>query len=396
MMETQRRKAIVIGAGLAGSAACERLAARGWDITLIERHAQPAQETSGNLAGVFMPSLSKDDNLSSRLTRAAYLFALERWQSPGAIGSAFSGATCGVLQLARNAQHAELQREIAAIWQYPGDFAQWLEAPAASKLLGTATPVGGWFFPRGGWVHPGELCKSMLAACGAQLQTCYECDASTLLYEDENWQVRDRHCSVIASAPTLIIASGNSAPQLAQSASLPLTSVRGQVSHFAAERMTALPLVVCREGYLTPPTQGICSVGASYDPDDDAHLRQDSHAGNLQRLADIHPALAAGLADQPMRGRVGFRSVSPDRLPLVGQLPDTEAMKKFRGDRLKDIPRLPGLYCLLGYASRGLIWAPLAAELLACRLSQETLPIESDLVNAIDPARFALKAHRRQ
>ena len=41
------RRAIVIGAGVAGAAACERLAARGWKVTLVERHAQPASEASG-------------------------------------------------------------------------------------------------------------------------------------------------------------------------------------------------------------------------------------------------------------------------------------------------------------------------------------------------------------
>ncbi|WP_170933046.1 FAD-dependent oxidoreductase, partial [Janthinobacterium sp. GW456W] len=33
------RRAIVIGAGVAGAAACERLAARGWKVTLVERHS---------------------------------------------------------------------------------------------------------------------------------------------------------------------------------------------------------------------------------------------------------------------------------------------------------------------------------------------------------------------
>ena len=70
----------MIGAGLAGCAAAERLCARGWEVTLVERHAEPAGEASGNLAGIFMPLLSRDDNIPTRLTRAAYLYALRHWQ----------------------------------------------------------------------------------------------------------------------------------------------------------------------------------------------------------------------------------------------------------------------------------------------------------------------------
>ena len=57
--------------------------------------------------------------------------------------------------------------------------------------------------------------------------------------------------------------------------------------------------------------------------------------------------------------------------------------------------RWPGLHGLLGYASRGLIWAPLAAELLACQLEGEPLPLERQLVEALDPARFLLRERRR-
>jgi tRNA 5-methylaminomethyl-2-thiouridine biosynthesis bifunctional protein len=67
----------------------------------------------------------------------------------------------------------------------------------------------------------------------------------------------------------------------------------------------------------------------------------------------------------------------------------------FRGEHLRDMPRLSGLYGLLGFASRGLIWASLAAELLAAQLQDEPPPIEHALVAALDPARFLLKMHRR-
>jgi tRNA 5-methylaminomethyl-2-thiouridine biosynthesis bifunctional protein len=76
-------------------------------------------------------------------------------------------------------------------------------------------------------------------------------------------------------------------------------------------------------------------------------------------------------------------------------LPDYDAAGGVSGSRLRDVPRLPDAYGLLGYGSRGLIWAPFAAELLAAYLDGEPLPIEKELAVALDPARFLLKAHRR-
>ena len=63
-------------------------------------------------------------------------------------------------------------------------------------------------------------------------------------------------------------------------------------------------------------------------------------------------------------------------------------------ERLRDVPRHPGLYGFLGYASRGLIWAGLGAELLAAQIEGEPLPLEANLVDALDPARFVLRARR--
>jgi tRNA 5-methylaminomethyl-2-thiouridine biosynthesis bifunctional protein len=94
-------------------------------------------------------------------------------------------------------------------------------------------------------------------------------------------------------------------------------------------------------------------------------------------------------------GRVGFRAVPPDRLPLVGALPQEEAAGDLRDARLGAVPRWQGLYCLTGLGSRGMAWGMLAAELLASQLNGEPLPLETELVGAVDPARFLLRRHRR-
>src|SRR5687767_14562929 len=76
-----KRNAAVVGAGLAGAAVCERLCARGWDVDLYERHAEPAQEASGNHAGTFHPIVTPDDSVFARLTRAGFLLSLTRWNA---------------------------------------------------------------------------------------------------------------------------------------------------------------------------------------------------------------------------------------------------------------------------------------------------------------------------
>lgn len=385
------RRAVVIGAGVAGSAACHRLCARGWDVTLIERHDSPAQEASGNHAGIFMPLLSKDDNIPTRLTRAAYLFALREWQRMGGVGQVFRGASCGVLQLARDADHARVQREVVEGGDYPPEFARWLDAPAASALLGSATPHGGWLFGQGGWARPSSLCQAMLDACGDRLRRVFHAEALTLARVDGEWQVRAADGALLAQAPTLVLANGTGATRLAQAAELPLSALRGQVTHLDPARVPQQSLVVCREAYVTPPSDGVVCAGATYGSDDERALRLSCQQENLTRLAEILDGVQVD--DAPLAGRVGFRCAAPDRLPLAGALPDYPSAGRL--EHLRDVPRHPGLYCLLGYASRGIIWAPLMAELLVSQLEGRPLPVEATLAEAIDPGRFLLKQRRR-
>jgi tRNA 5-methylaminomethyl-2-thiouridine biosynthesis bifunctional protein len=396
------RRAVVIGAGLAGAAACQRLCARGWHVTLVERHPHAAMEASGNLAGITMPLLSKDDNVASRLSRAAFLFALDYWQALGGVGGAIEGAGCGVLHVAKDAAHAQLQQAIADARRLPPHYAQWFDKDAAAARFGTLAPHGAWLFPQGGWIRPASACRAMLDACGPRLRQLFGAGSVTIERAGGEWRVIDASGAAIAQAPTVILANGAGAAELAQSAFLPLARVRGQVTHLAEDNrgqtpetpdaaLAELGLVLCREAYVTPAAGGVRSVGATYDDDFDPYLRASSQQENLARLRSMLDDPALGV-DAPLRGRVGFRSVAPDRLPLVGALPDPACI--LGAERLRELPRQAGLYALLGYASRGLTWAPLAAELLAAGLEGEPLPLETSLVAALDPGRFRLRGRR--
>lgn len=369
------RRALVIGAGVAGAAACERLAARGWEVTLLERHPVTAAEASGNHAGAFHPVLTPDDSLFARLTRAAYLHALRQWNALEGL----SWNQCGLLQLARDSEEASAQRRALEALAPPAGFAQLLDATQAGTVAGVSLASGGLWFPESGWIQPRSLVNALLAACGGRLRPRLQREVASLSREGGAWIAKDARGAALGEAPVVILANAADALRLSPQPSIPLRRVRGQLS--LVPGIPGLRAVVLRGGMALPAVDGLSAVGASYDIDDEDPLpRADSHAGNLERLERMLPGAGAGLDPSQLEGRVAFRATVRDRLPLVGPLDDA---------------RGPGLYGAFAYGSRGLIWAGIAAELIASMLEGEPLPLERKLVAALDPGRFALRAARR-
>jgi tRNA 5-methylaminomethyl-2-thiouridine biosynthesis bifunctional protein len=133
----------------------------------------------------------------------------------------------------------------------------------------------------------------------------------------------------------------------------------------------ALEIVVSGTGYVAPLSQGGHCVGASYHHDDaDPEVRASDHRDNLARAEAMLPGFTAGIHPMDLAGWTGFRTTVPDRLPIFGATATA------------------GLYTATGLGSRGLLWAPLGAELLACQLEAEPLPLSRDLAGAISPRRF--------
>ncbi len=355
--EKPSRSAIVVGAGVAGAAVSERLASRGWQVTLIERHGAAAEEASGNHAGAFHPIVSPDDSLFARITRASFLYLLSHWKHLEHL----QWARCGVLQLARDEAERNSQQRALATLAYPARYAKFDEAR------------GGIWFPEAGWVRPRSLVDGLLARIAIEKRFARE--VFFLSREENIWQAKDDQNRVIASAPVVILANASDALRLAPQPEVRLRRVRGQLT--LVPSIAGLDHVLLRGGMALPGVDGLSAVGASYDIDDeDPALRADSHAGNLARLEQMLPGASQGLDPEKLAGRVAFRAVVRDRLPLVGPLGD-------------------GLYGAFAYGSRGLLWAGLAGELLASMLEGEPLPVERRLAAAVDPGRFALRAARR-
>jgi len=391
----EERRAIVIGAGLAGAAAAERLAARGWTIDLIERRPTPAAEASGIVAGVFHPHVSRDDSLLSRLTRAGFLYAARNWRALEGNSHRFAWACCGVLQMAKDAR--EEARMVAAVRAlgFPPDYVDYLPRLTAGERAGGEARAGGWWFPGSGWARPAELVSAQLAAAAARgnLKLHTGVAAHALDRAGDGWRVVSADGTTIASAPVIVLANSHDAARLA-ALDVTMKRVRGQLTCLPEGSLSAPAAVLAGAGHLIPAAGGAAVVGATYDFDDEsAEARAEDHAGNLERLERLLPGATVRLNPNGLAGSVGFRCVSPDRLPLIGALPDSGAPQ---GAPARDVPRLGGLYGAFGYASRGLTWAALGGELIASAIEGEPPPVEGDLVDAIDPARFLLRRTRRK
>lgn len=393
------RHAIVIGGGLAGCATAASLAARGWRISLLERHAALAQEASGNPQGVLYLKLSAHGTALSQLILSGFghtrrlLEHLHR-------GVDWDG--CGVLQLAFDAKEAQRQAQLAEA--FAPDLLHLLDREQAQQQAGIELTQGGLFFPQGGWVHPPALCQWQTAHPLIEIFTHHE--ALELHRVDEQWQARDGD-RVLASATVVVLAGAAEIKRFPFSAELPLKRIRGQITCLAQTSTSkALATVVCAEGYVAPARLGEHTLGASFDfTNEDLTPTVAEHAGNLAMLREISEDLLQRLeADQLpldlLEGRAAFRCTSPDYLPIVGPLAEQAAFQHAYAVLGKDArqvpdtpcPWLPGLYINSGHGSRGLITAPLCGELLAAWLNDEPLPVPASVAESCHPNRFALRA----
>lgn len=393
--QTSERSALVIGAGLAGCATAASLAARGWQVTLLERHDSIAREASGNPQGVLYLKLSAHGTALSQLVLAGFGHTrrlLQRLQPD-------DWSACGVLQLAFDEQEAQRQARLSEA--FPADLLQALSREQAEAVAGVALPGGGLFYPEAGWVHPPALCRLLAEPPNIRLLTHSE--ALELRRVDGHWQALGGE-RLLAEAPVAILAGAAEVRRFA--AELPLKRIRGQISRLPqTTRSAELACVVCAEGYVAPPRGGEHTLGASFDfHSQDCAPTAAEHAGNLELLREISADLAERLNTDrldpaQLEGRAAFRCTSPDYLPIVGPLADPAAFAETYAVLGKDARQVPdspcpwrdGLFVNSGHGSRGLITAPLCGELLAAWLNDEPLPLPRAVAEACHPNRFLLR-----
>jgi tRNA 5-methylaminomethyl-2-thiouridine biosynthesis bifunctional protein len=170
----------------------------------------------------------------------------------------------------------------------------------------------------------------------------------------------------------------------------------------AAGACPAPRLPVAGAGYALTLPDGRVLCGATAQPGDmDASVRDSDHRHNLARLQGLTGCAVDAAA---LGARVGWRVVAPDRLPVAGAVPHADADRILQdsaasggppADRVRFVARAPGLFVHTALGSRGIAWAALGARVIASAVTGAPAPLDAGLLDAIDPARFAVRRVRR-
>ena len=386
------REALVIGAGLAGAATAAALAGWGWTTQVLDRLPVAAAGTSGNPAGLYHGIVHGSDGPHARLFRAAALFA-QRCYEPLIASGQVAGGRGGLLRLADEDTMA-MQLRLASL-HLPPEHVQALDAATASALAGVPLPGPAWWYPGGGWLSPVDLVQAWLATPGVHFRGGV--DVTAIQRGGPGWQALDGTGQVLAQAAVLVLAGAEGSPRLLAphgEAGWPLQRWRGQVSGWATGSPHPLRLPVAGNGYALPLSgQGLLCGATSDLEDGHATPRDADDARNFARLARL-TGLAPPARNDHLLRRVGWRLQSADRLPIVGALAAPGAVHEPLS-QLHRVPRTSGLFVLTALGSRGITLAPLLGELIASMAEGAPLPMERRLADALDPARWLVRAARR-
>ena len=391
--ESHARQALVIGAGLSGSAVAHSLASRGWTVTVLDQADGVGAGASGLLAGLAAPHVSPDDNVLSRITRAGVQATLQRAQA--LLQSGTDWALTGVLE--HNLAGKRRLPTGNAVPEEAQDNANECSTQASAEQIAAAgLPPGtpALWHVRAGWIRPRQLVAAQLQTPGVQV--LWGRKAQHIEKRGELWVVTDAQGQTLGQAPLLVVASAFDSLALLQAVpgfAVPLNPLRGQISfgHMGsltdAQRQLLPPFPVNGHGSFisnvpTPDGQPGWYIGSTFERNcEQAPVREEDHAANQLRLATLLPDLGTAMQHQfgpeHIQGWAGLRCTLPNRLPAVGPI---------------DGERLPGLWLCAGMGARGISLAVLCGELTAAWLCKEPLPLEPALAKHLAAERYVGKA----
>ena len=331
-LEKSAKKAIIVGAGLAGAAVAYKLAVEGWQVAVLEAEHDCATQASGNLAGTVHPLITADWNLRSQWYLLGFKHTLQStlpWLETAGwnhqeeqIEPSKMGDLTGLLELLVDKKAQDRIEQAMLRVGLPKDWVKLLSAEQASEVLGTQTPFSALLFEQGGWLYPKAVVQQCLSHPNIKLHKqskvidfCQLKDSSKLQLHWQVKTIKETH-----RAPVLVVATGSLEATLNKRLGLPIRPVKGQVTNLRNDQQQQiLNKAVTHEGYSVSMPNGAVT-GATFEaPDMTQSLSGDGHLHNLSMTSKSLPNwIDKSTKTKDVVGRVAFRPTTSDHLPIVG------------------------------------------------------------------------------
>ena len=334
-------EAVVAGAGLAGCAVANALAKKGINVTVIEPTGRIARVTSSLPSAITHARLSGSRSPEADRRVQGYTFSIPL------IASNPTSVSKGILQL-RSPNTTEAQ--LLLIKEMLGDWVQLVSADRASAIAGVDLSEPAAYFPQSSVVSIPDLCRQLMRHPRIELIK----------------GVLEDHLSL-----TTILATGTAIPKRLRLPPLEVMAIPGQIDLFKSQQaFSPLRTTVVGNGYVIPTSSSIFTSGSTYE-----HGRWDPTVATHTNRHRLRELLGHALFRWVNRYR-GWRCVTSDRVPIIGQASDT-------------------LWLSLGYGSSATTNALLAAEVIASMVVGEIPPLDKQALEITKPTRFEERQQRR-
>lgn len=341
----------IIGAGIAGLQCASHLAQRGHHVHIFEQQHAVAG-ASGNPLALLNPKLCPIEQTSSHLMVSSWLYALRHYQKY----QAFQALNIAQLQLKADHEAEQYHQHypahcVSAVQQDDEKAFPYIDLHHA------------------GAIQPQLLAQEILSQANIHFHQAQVVKIST----QHNGLVQlDFAQGESQFFDAVVICTARHSAMLA--ADLPaLKPIRGQVS-WCDRQIFAHQQAYSYGGYAVQLAQQLL-LGASFYPhraDDDVLLEDHQH--NFDLFAKSFPQLASQLPPiDTWQGRASVRAQSADYFPLVGQV----------GEQ--------AIFTLTGLGSKGFLFAPLCAEMVAAEILHEVYPVPDALYHKLKVQRFKKK-----
>ncbi len=330
---------IVVGGGIIGLTSALALAERGFRVTLVERAAGAASESSGAAAGIVSLLYPWEYPVGvqalARFSRERYPYWYRKFSVPGLL--AFDAAPAEAGERVDGARIAEL---VPSLVPPHADGAFWLKDAGA--------------------VDPRFLAASLATrAAEREVALRWGSEVVGLATGDAGITGVQLANGTTLTAPRVLVAAGAwSATLLAPlGIEVPIRPVRGQVIEIAGAAGVLNTIVTHEHRYLLPRGDGRIVVGSTAEEVGFDASTTDDAGADLKRFADaLLPALTPLAVS---RHWAGLRPGSPDGVPLIGP-----------------VLEISGLWLNVGHYRNGITLAPGSAELVAAMAANAVPPLD--------------------